>query len=1029
MEAVQNKAPAGRARPIPAPAAVLARSVVSTGRPAIQCALRVSSPGDATEREAEATARAIVRGAPPVHFTPRAPGADVRPASRARQGFRSPYISRFAPAIGLAAGPGAGATVPPGVASEIGASGGSGAQLPDGVRSFMEPRFRANLGQVRVHVGEKAASLSRGLNARAFTVGRDIFFGKDTFQPERDEGRELIAHELTHTIQQGAVVQRCAEATVSQRSGPEVQRFGIGDALDRFASLANNIPGFRMFTIVLGVNPINMSGVDRSPANIMRAIVEFLPGGGLITQALDAHGVFDKVASWVAQQIASLGMVGSAIKQAITAFLNSLSWKDIFDLGGVWERAKSILTDPIGRLIGFAKGLVGSIIDFIKQAILMPIAALAQGTRGYDLLCAVLGTDPVTGKAVPQTAATLIGGFMKLIGQEEVWENMQRARAADRAYAWFKGAMSAVLGMVQQIPTLFLNAFKALEIVDIVLVPRAFMKLAGVFGGFIGGFFSWAAGAVWNLLEIVFDCVSPGALGYIKKTGAALKSILKNPLPFVGNLVRAAKLGFTNFAANFLTHLKAGLLDWLTGSLPGVYIPKALTLPEIVKFVFSVLGLTWANVRQKLVKAVGETAVKAMEVGFDIVVTLVTQGPAAAWDKIKDQLANLKDMVIAGITDLAVDAVVTKAVPKLIAMFIPGAGFISAIISIYDTVMVFVQKIAKIIQVVTAFINSIVAIAAGQIGAAAARVESILAGLLSLAISFLAGFAGLGNVASKIMGVVQKIRAPIDKALDGLINWIVTMARKIGRFVAQAGVPSDPNERLRLAAGAATSAARALGRGVTRPLLQPVFAGIQVRYGLRQIDAFERGGRWWVRVSVNPDIERNMGIIVVTTAGAAQPPSALEPMPQESIEFRCNTRKYIPSVFDQQLKGQEAGLNAISVPDWLQNRRNYDKSGRGSAVPQEEARATYRRDLEAQGKTPTEIEATLERLAALHEPDLVAGGFNVISKLGSRYINSSIGSQWRTNVTRLESAVGRIPEEDRPTKRINVLLTTVQFSP
>src|SRR4029077_15506406 len=157
-------------------------------------------------------------------------------------------------------------------------------------------------------------------------------------------------------------------------------------------------------------------------------------------------------------------------------------------------------------------------------------------------------------------------------------------------------------------------------------------------------------------------------------------------------------------------------------------------LVEIAKFAFSVLGLTWANIRQKLVKAVGETAVKAMETGFDIVVTLVRDGPAAAWDKIKEQLGNLKDMVIGGITDFVVDMVVKKAVPKLIAMFIPGAGFISAILSIYDTVMVFVQKLSKIAQVVIGFIDSIVAIAGGAITAAASRVESILAGLLSLAI-------------------------------------------------------------------------------------------------------------------------------------------------------------------------------------------------------------------------------------------------------------------------------------------------------
>jgi hypothetical protein len=166
-----------------------------------------------------------------------------------------------------------------------------------------------------------------------------------------------------------------------------------------------------------------------------------------------------------------------------------------------------------------------------------------------------------------------------------------------------------------------------------------------------------------------------------------------------------------------------------------------------------------------------------METGFDIVVTLVKEGPAAAWDKVKEELSKLQETVIGGIIDFVVDTVVKKAIPKLIAMFIPGAGFISAILSIYDTIMVFVEKISKIIQVVTAFLDSIVAIAAGAIDAAAAKVESILANLLSLSISFLAGFIGLGKVADKIMGVIEKVRAAVDKAIDALIAWIVKMAK------------------------------------------------------------------------------------------------------------------------------------------------------------------------------------------------------------------------------------------------------------
>ena len=61
---------------------------------------------------------------------------------------------------------------------------------------------------------------------------------------------------------------------------------------------------------------------------------------------------------------------------------------------------------------------------------------------------------------------------------------------------------------------------------------------------------------------------------------------------------------------------------------------------------------------------------------------------------------------------------------------------------------------------------------------------------------------------------------------------------------------------------------------------------------------------------------------------------------------------------------------------------------------------------------------------------LIAGGFNVISKLGSRYINSSIGSQWRTKVNVIQDAVNGItPKSDKATQRINVKLTSKAYTP
>jgi hypothetical protein len=668
---------------------------------------------------------------------------------------------------------------------------GAGEPLRPHVRQTLEKRMGVDLRGVRVHEGPAAHQSAAAINARAFTHKTDIWLGRG----ESQDNVRLMAHEVTHVVQQGGATRRAPvihrpheEEPVRREavpvnenvSSPRVQRLGFGTVLDYIADHANLIPGFRMFTIVLGVNPINMSPVERSAANVLRAVVELIPGGALITQALDAYGVFDKVGTWVDQQLATLNLVGSSIKQALTDFIKSLGLSDLADLGGAWDRAKRIFTEPIDRIKNFVAGLADGIIKFIKDAILMPLAKLAEGTKGWDLLIAVLGKNPITGEAVPRTAETLIGGFMKLIGQEEVWENIKKSNAISRAWAWFQSALGALLGFVSQIPTLFMQAVKSLELVDIVVITRAFAKVGAVFGKFIGDFLKWAGDAVWQLLQIIFEVLAPGAIPYLKKLGAAFKTVLKNPIAFVGNLVKAAKLGFQQFANNIGAHLKASFIEWLTGSLQGVYIPKSLEFKEIVTFALSVLGLTWQNIRQKLVKATSETVVKAMETGFSLVVTLVKEGPAAAWEQIKEQLSSLKDMVMQGIMDFVIETVVKKAVARVLSLLVPGGAFIQAIISIYDTIMVFIDKLAKIIQVAKAFLDSMMEIASGAIAGAANKVETTLAGLLTLALNFLAGFLGLGKIADKVMNIINtKVRQPIDKALDKVISWIVTMAKKL----------------------------------------------------------------------------------------------------------------------------------------------------------------------------------------------------------------------------------------------------------
>ncbi len=88
------------------------------------------------------------------------------------------------------------------VQKNINSSKGRGSLLPPNTRSFMENRFGVDFSDVNIHTGSTAVQMNRTLGAQAFTTGKEIFFNRDKFHPESSSGKHLLAHELTHVIQQ-----------------------------------------------------------------------------------------------------------------------------------------------------------------------------------------------------------------------------------------------------------------------------------------------------------------------------------------------------------------------------------------------------------------------------------------------------------------------------------------------------------------------------------------------------------------------------------------------------------------------------------------------------------------------------------------------------------------------------------------------------------------------------------------------------------------------------------------------------------
>lgn len=140
---------------------------------ALQAKLKIGQPGDKYEQEADRVADAVMR----------MPAPKVQLQNENNESTSQTH------------------EVAPEIEAKINSIQSSGQPLPESTRAFFEPRFGRDFSQVWLHTDSKAAEPAQAVNAKAFTVGRDIVFGAGQYAPDTLMGKRLIAHELTHVVQ------------------------------------------------------------------------------------------------------------------------------------------------------------------------------------------------------------------------------------------------------------------------------------------------------------------------------------------------------------------------------------------------------------------------------------------------------------------------------------------------------------------------------------------------------------------------------------------------------------------------------------------------------------------------------------------------------------------------------------------------------------------------------------------------------------------------------------------------------------
>lgn len=185
------------------------------GYSVVQAKLSVNKPGDRYEQEADSVADKVMRmhaehpvinrSADLTPFTP----YHVHRNSEIETGVSNQTLTLIEP--------------------ELSNSRGEGQPLNSDTNSFMSNSMGADFSPVRVHTGKKAASMSQALQAHAFTHGNDIYFNSGMYNPGTSTGKRLIAHELSHVVQQGGVnrISRRSDSNINIGSGehnPHLQR-------------------------------------------------------------------------------------------------------------------------------------------------------------------------------------------------------------------------------------------------------------------------------------------------------------------------------------------------------------------------------------------------------------------------------------------------------------------------------------------------------------------------------------------------------------------------------------------------------------------------------------------------------------------------------------------------------------------------------------------------------------------------------------------------------------------------------------
>lgn len=377
------------------------------------------------------------------------------------------------------------------------------------------------------------------------------------------------------------------------------------------------------------------------------------------------------------------------------------------------------------------------------------------------------------------------------------------------------------------------------------------------------GLIDMALGAIAGIIQTIIQ-IKNMLMGLLSSALEVITTIVTDPIGFLSLLIQGVGQGLKNFIGNILSHVQEGFIGWLTGSLGniGLTMPENLfSLKGIFSLVTQILGISWNFVRTIAVKLLGEPVVKVVETAMEIFTIIRTEGIAGLWEYIKEQFNNLKEMVMDSIRDMLITQVVQAGIKWMLGLLSPAGAFVKAAMLIIDIVKFFIQRGSQMMQMVGAFIESVKAVASGNVSAIATKIEEALKTSVPVLIGFLAALLGITGLTKKVQEIIKKVRDKIKKAIVALVTKIKNAAKKLFRKLTGKGTADDgtddrtEQEKQQDVDDAAKEGNQLLDRpGINADEVREALPALKLKYKLQkaELKRNEGNGKYFIEVEINP---------------------------------------------------------------------------------------------------------------------------------------------------------------------------------